>query len=158
MKQIKLTEQEKLNILKQHSSKILVEETKGKTIADIQQLLGVKVDNILGPQTLAAIEQKLGTIKSGTPNVDGITYDILKKVGWTDDQIGKDPKYKSLLPTTTKGEDTTTTTKQVKPIEIPQVKVGGLKVDGGKVTGVTTSTTQDKSEEKVSDTIDSRNV
>jgi hypothetical protein len=101
MKPIKLTESEKENILRLHNSNILIEQSTGKTIADIQKLVGANPDNKLGPQTLAAIKAKLGQPdKSTTPTVDGFTYEQLKGVGWTDDQIAK-TKYKSLIPTTT---------------------------------------------------------
>ena len=101
MKPIKLTESERQNILKLHNSNILIEQSTGKTIADIQKLVGANPDNKLGPQTLAAIKAKLGQPdKSTTPTVDGFTYEQLKGVGWTDDQIAK-TKYKSLIPTTT---------------------------------------------------------
>ena len=135
MKPIKLTESEKLDILRLHNSSIIIEQSTGKTIADIQKLVGANPDNKLGPKTLAAIKTKLGQ-----------------------------PDKVTTTPTTTSSSTETTKTElpsdfgQIKPIEMSQVKVGGLKVDGGKVTGVTTSTTQDKSEEKVSDAIDSRNV
>lgn len=135
MKPIKLTESEKLDILRLHNSSIIIEQSTGKTIADIQKLVGANPDNKLGPKTLAAIKTKLGQ-----------------------------PDKVTTTPTTTTSSTETTKTElpsdfgQIKPIEMSQVKVGGLKVDGGKVTGVTTSTTQDKSEEKVSDAIDSRNV
>jgi hypothetical protein len=82
-----------------YGSKYLNEETSGnKTIQDIQRLLGVNDDNVLGPQTLTAIQAKLGQPdKSTTPSVDGLTYKDLIDAGWTDEQIGKS-KYKSLLP------------------------------------------------------------
>ena len=61
MKPIRINENEKKEILGLHGSKIITEEaTGGKTIADLQKLLGVKADGYLGPQTLAAIKSKLG--------------------------------------------------------------------------------------------------
>jgi len=104
MKQNRVSQKERERILQMYGSKYLNEETTGnKTIRDIQALVGnVKVDNILGPQTLAAIKAKLGQPdKSTTPSVDGLTYKDLIDVGWTDEQIGKSSKYKSLLPTKT---------------------------------------------------------
>ena len=59
MKPIKLTESEKENILRLHNSNILIEQSTGKTIADIQKLVGANPDNKLGPKTLAAIKAKL---------------------------------------------------------------------------------------------------
>ncbi len=135
MKPIKLTESERQNILKLHNSNILIEQSTGKTIADIQTLVGTTADNKLGPKTLAAIKTKLG----------------------------QPDKSVTTTTTTTASTETTKTELpsdfgQVKPIQMGQVKVGALKVDGGKVTDVTTSTTQSKPEEKVSDAIDSKNV
>ena len=60
MKPIRLTESEKQNILRLHGSSILIEQSTGKTIADIQKLVGANPDNKLGPKTLAAIKAKLG--------------------------------------------------------------------------------------------------
>ena len=60
MKPIKLTESEKLDILRLHNSSIIIEQSTGKTIADIQKLVGANPDNKLGPKTLAAIKTKLG--------------------------------------------------------------------------------------------------
>ena len=59
MKPIKLTESERQNILKLHNSNILIEQSTGKTIADIQKLVGANPDNKLGPKTLVAIKAKL---------------------------------------------------------------------------------------------------
>lgn len=98
MKPIKLTESEKRNILKLHKSNILFEQSQGKTIADIQALVGTNPDNKLGPITLAAIKTRLGqSDKSSTPTIDGFTYEQLKMAGWTDEQIVK-TKYSSLIP------------------------------------------------------------
>jgi hypothetical protein len=91
MKQNRVSQKERERILQMYGSKYLNEETSGnKTIQDIQRLLG--------PQTLTAIQAKLGQPdKSTTPSVDGLTYKDLIDAGWTDEQIGKS-KYKSLLP------------------------------------------------------------
>ena len=111
MKQNRVSQKEKERILQMYGSKYLNEETSGnKTIQDIQKLIGVKDDNILGPQTLAAIQAKLGQPdKSTTPSVDGLTYKDLIDAGWTDEQIGKSSKYKSLLPAKTETPPSTTT-------------------------------------------------
>jgi hypothetical protein len=117
MKPIKLTESEKENILRLHNSNILIEQSTGKTIADIQKLVGANPDNKLGPQTLAAIKAKLGQAdKVVTPNVDGFTYEQLKSAGWTDELLANS-KYKSLIPTTTKTPEA---------ISMEKMKVGSL--------------------------------
>ena len=171
MKPIKLTESERQNILKLHNSNILIEQSTGKTIADIQKLVGANPDNKLGPQTLAAIKAKLGQPdKSTTPTVDGFTYEQLKGVGWTDDQIAK-TKYKSLIPTTTTTMKTTDT-KTPETIGMERMKVGsltkspttsGLQVGVERTGGtedVKTAQVADKSGEKpkADDAVDSRNV
>ncbi len=134
MKPIKLTESEKLNILRLHNSSIIIEQSTGKTIADIQKLVGANPDNKLGPKTLAAIKTKLGQ-----------------------------PDKVTTTPTITTNSTETTKTDlpsdfgQIKPIEMSQMKVGELTTDGGKVTGVATSKVQSKPEEKASEAIDSKN-
>ena len=135
MKPIKLTESEKQDILRLHNSSIIIEQSTGKTIADIQKLVGTNPDNKMGPKTLAAIKAKLGQPDKVTTTPTGTTT----STGTTKTELPSDFG-------------------QIKPIEMPQVKVGGLKTDGGKVTGVATSTVQGKPEEKASDAIDSRNV
>lgn len=115
MKPIKLTESEKLDILRLHNSSIIIEQSIGKTIADIQTLVGTTPDNKLGPKTLTAIKTKLGqpdksstlTQKSTEPevrDVDGFTYDDMIKAGWTDDTLlksygfnDKSKKYKTRI-------------------------------------------------------------
>ena len=60
MRPLLVTENEKENILKLHNSKPIVEQFEtGKTIADIQRLVGAKDDNYLGPETLKKIQSKL---------------------------------------------------------------------------------------------------
>ena len=175
MKRIKINENEKRAILGLHSSKIINEETtEVKSIADIQRLLGVKDDGILGSQTLAAIKGKLGQPdKSTTTTVDGFTYEQLKGAGWTDDQLAK-TKYKSLIPTTTTTTTTmkTTDTKTPEAISMEKMKVGsltkgptqsGLQVGVGRIGGtpeVKSGQLADKSGEKpkADDVVDSRNV
>lgn len=132
MKPIKLSESEKQNILKLHGSNILVEQSTNKTIADIQTLVGTTPDNKLGPMTLAAIKTKLGQPdKSSVPTIDGYTYEQMKEIGWTDEQLAKS-KFKSLIPTTTTTSseqnktELTPDSEQIKPIEMPSIKVKGI--------------------------------
>ena len=124
MKQNRVSQKERERILQMYGSKYLNEETTGnKTIRDIQALVGVNTDNILGPKTLAAIQAKLGQPdKSTTPSVDGLTYKDLIDVGWTDEQIGKSSKYKSLLPKETEQK----TVQGFEPIKIDTLKVKSL--------------------------------
>jgi lysozyme family protein len=134
MKQNRVSQKEKERILQMYGSKYLNEETTGnKTIQDIQKLVGVKDDNILGPQTLAAIQAKLGQPeKSTTPNVDGLTYKDLVDAGWTDEQIGKSNKYKSLLPK--ESEQKTVQGSEPKTGEVLKVKRDTAQSDTSKET------------------------
>jgi hypothetical protein len=134
MKPMKLTESEKLDILRLHNSSIIIEQSTGKTIADIQKLVGANPDNKLGPKTLAAIKTKLGQ----------------------PDKVTTTPTITTSSTETTK-TDLPSDFGQIKPIEMSQMKVGALTTDGGKVTGAVTSTVQGKPEEKASEAIDSKN-
>jgi hypothetical protein len=96
MKPIKLSESEKRNILKLHGSNILVEQSTGKTIADIQTLVGTTPDNKLGPKTLAAIKTKLGqpekyvttTTTTITPKKDELAKDETMSKGKQEVEVG----------------------------------------------------------------------
>jgi lysozyme family protein len=134
MKQNRVSQKERERILQMYGSKYLNEETTGnKTIKDIQKLVGVKDDNILGPQTLAAIQAKLGQPeKSTTPNVDGLTYKDLVDAGWTDELIGKSNKYKSLLPK--ESEQKTVQGSEPKTGEVLKVKRDTAQSDTSKET------------------------
>jgi|688.fasta_scaffold01523_47 hypothetical protein len=135
MKQIRIDKNDKLRILSLHNKNILAEQTtENKSIADIQKLLGLKDDNQFGPQTLAAIKTKLGQ----------------------PDKVTTTPTITTSSTETTK-TDLPSDFGQIKPIEMSQMKVGALTTDGGKVTGVATSTVQGKPEENASDAIDSKN-
>lgn len=157
MKPIKINESEKNEILGLHSSKILSEQTtQGKTIADLQKLLGVKADNFLGPQTLAAIKAKLGQPSgTSTPMVDGFTYEQMKAAGWTDELLAK-TKYKSLIPTTT-----TTTTITPKTGELAKdetISKGKQEVQVGGSTSLAFGSKEPSFDSKVSDAVDSKNI
>jgi hypothetical protein len=55
----------------------------------------------LGPQTLAAIQAKLGqSDKSAAPSIEGFTYEQLKKLGFSDEDLttGKFSRFASLVP------------------------------------------------------------
>ena len=150
MKPIKLTESERQNILKLHNSNILIEQSTGKTIADIQKLVGANPDNKLGPQTLAAIKAKLGQAdKVVTPNVDGFTYEQLKSAGWTDELLANS-KYKSLIPTTTK-------TPEAQKVMTTKEPSTDLTQDKSMTAGKT-EITLDGEKPKADDAVDSRNV
>jgi hypothetical protein len=150
MKPIKLTESERQNILRLHNSNILIEQSTGKTIADIQKLVGANPDNKLGPQTLAAIKAKLGQAdKVVTPNVDGFTYEQLKSAGWTDELLANS-KYKSLIPTTTKAPEA----QKVMTTKEPST---GLTQDKSMTAGKTEITLGGE-KPKADDAVDSRNV
>jgi hypothetical protein len=62
MKNLKISLQEKYEILKKHGS-LLNEQPQttpaNKTIMDIQNLVGVTDDNIVGPLTIQAIKKKI---------------------------------------------------------------------------------------------------
>jgi len=105
MKQNRVSQKERERILQMYGSKYLNEETTdNKTIQDIQKLLGLtgsQADNILGPQTLKLIQTKLGQPeKSATPSIEGFTYEQLKKLGFSDEDltIGKFSRFASLVP------------------------------------------------------------
>ena len=150
MKPIKLTESERQNILKLHNSNILIEQSTGKTIADIQKLVGANPDNKLGPQTLAAIKAKLGQAdKVVTPNVDGFTYEQLKSAGWTDELLANS-KYKSLIPTTTK-------TPEAQKVMTTKEPSTDLTQDKSMTAGKTEITLGGE-KPKADDAVDSRNV
>lgn len=150
MKPIKLTESEKENILRLHNSNILIEQSTGKTIADIQKLVGANPDNKLGPQTLAAIKVKLGQAdKVVTPNVDGFTYEQLKSAGWTDELLANS-KYKSLIPTTTK-------TPEAQKVMTTKEPSTDLTQDKSMTAGKTEITLGGE-KPKADDAVDSRNV
>jgi hypothetical protein len=150
MKPIKLTESEKENILRLHNSNILIEQSTGKTIADIQKLVGANPDNKLGPQTLAAIKAKLGQAdKVVTPNVDGFTYEQLKSAGWTDELLANS-KYKSLIPTTTK-------TPEAQKVMTTKEPSTDLTQDKSMTAGKTEITLGGE-KPKADDVVDSRNV
>ena len=131
MKPIRIDESEKFKILNLHKCVLVEEETSNKTIADIQKLLGLKSDNQLGPQTLAAIKTKLAqpsktTTDTTTPSTQTTKTELPSDFG------------------------------QTTPIQMGQVKVSGLKVDGGKVTGVETSAGKPKGDEKSTEATDSQ--
>lgn len=150
MKPIKLTESEKENILRLHNSNILIEQSTGKTIADIQKLVGANPDNKLGPQTLAAIKAKLGQAdKVVTPNVDGFTYEQLKGAGWTDELLANS-KYKSLIPTTAK-------TPEAQKVMTTKEPSTDLTQDKSMTAGKTEITLGGE-KPKADDVVDSRNV
>ena len=150
MKPIKLTESEKENILRLHNSNILIEQSTGKTIADIQKLVGANPDNKLGPKTLAAIKAKLGQAdKVVTPNVDGFTYEQLKSAGWTDELLANS-KYKSLIPTTAK-------TPEAQKVMTTKEPSTDLTQDKSMTAGKTEITLGGE-KPKADDVVDSRNV
>ena len=121
MKQNRVSQKERERILQMYGSKYLNEETSGnKTIQDIQRLLGVNDDNVLGPQTLTAIQAKLGQPdKAPTVKVDGFTYQQYKDAGYTDEAMKKDSKFAVFYPSE-KGVNVTTitTTQAPEPIKM----------------------------------------
>jgi len=65
MKNLKISLQEKHEILKKHGSLLNEQETTppaNKTIMDIQKLVGVTEDNIVGPLTIQAIKKKIDAL------------------------------------------------------------------------------------------------
>lgn len=71
MKNLKISLQEKHEILKKHVSLLNEQQTNppaNKTIMDIQKLVGVDDDNIVGPLTIQAIKNKIAELpKPVTP-------------------------------------------------------------------------------------------
>jgi hypothetical protein len=88
MKQNSVNQKERDRILKMYGSKPINEEVVGnKTIADIQKLVGVKDDNILGPQTLAAIKAKLAQPSIGGEPKTGEVLKVKRDVTQTPEPI-----------------------------------------------------------------------
>ena len=122
MKKLYISESERIEILKKHSSKILSEQNQpaqqtNYSISDLQNALikagqnPGKVDGQFGPATLGAAEKAIGSTISPTST------------------------------TTTPATTASTTPNQVVPAvtSLDTKKVTSLKTDGGKVTGVETT-------------------
>lgn len=79
-----INESEKQRIIGLYKPSFLLEQAGNVTISDLQSLIGVGVDNVIGPQTIAALKQILQTIPGNGCSTTGArpVPDVEQKKGF----------------------------------------------------------------------------